>query len=106
MNREMWAHPATQRNVAQLQADGAVVLPVGQGDQACGEVGDGRMLEPPQLLDLLLAHFQPKVLAGQRVLVTAGPRSRPSTRCVASPTTPRARWGLRLPAQRRRLGPR
>jgi len=73
MNREMWAHPATQRNVAQLQADGAVVLPVGQGDQACGEVGDGRMLEPPQLLDLLLAHFQPKVLAGQRVLVTAGP---------------------------------
>jgi len=46
---------------------------VGQGDQACGEVGDGRMLEPPQLLDLLLAHFQPKVLAGQRVLVTAGP---------------------------------
>ena len=73
MNREMWAHPATQRNVAQLQADGAVVLPVGQGDQACGEVGDGRMLEPEQLLDGLVAHFQPKVLAGRRVLVTAGP---------------------------------
>lgn len=73
MNREMWAHPATQRNVAQLQADGAVVLLVGQGDQACGEVGDGRMLEPEQLLDGLVAHFQPKVLAGQRVLVTAGP---------------------------------
>lgn len=73
MNREMWAHPATQRNVAQLQADGAVVLPVGQGDQACGEVGDGRMLEPDQLLDLLVAHFQPKVLMGHRVLVTAGP---------------------------------
>ena len=73
MNREMWAHPATRRNVAQLQADGAVVLPVGQGDQACGEVGDGRMLEPEQLLDGLVAHFQPKVLAGHRVLVTAGP---------------------------------
>ncbi len=73
MNREMWAHPATQRNLQQLQADGAVVLPVGQGDQACGEVGNGRMLEPEQLLHLLTAHFQPKVLAGQRVLVTAGP---------------------------------
>jgi phosphopantothenoylcysteine decarboxylase/phosphopantothenate--cysteine ligase len=73
MNREMWAHPATQRNAAQLQADGVVVLPVGQGDQACGEVGDGRMLEPDQLLELLVAHFQPKLLVGQRVLVTAGP---------------------------------
>ena len=73
MNREMWAHPATQRNVTQLRADGAVVLPVGQGDQACGEVGDGRMLEPEQLCDALIAHFQPKWLAGQRVLVTAGP---------------------------------
>src|SRR5574343_1388118 len=42
MNREMWSHPATQRNLQQVQADGAVVLPVGQGDQACGEVGNGR----------------------------------------------------------------
>ena len=46
MNREMWQHPATQRNVAQVQADGALVLGVGHGDQACGETGDGRMLEP------------------------------------------------------------
>ena len=45
MNREMWAHPATQRNVAQLQADGATLLGPGSGDQACGEIGDGRMLE-------------------------------------------------------------
>lgn len=73
MNREMWAHPATQRNVAQLRADGALVLPVGEGEQACGETGDGRMLEPEQLRDALVAHFQPKCLAGQRVLVTAGP---------------------------------
>lgn len=73
MNREMWAHPATQRNTAQLAADGAVVLPVGQGEQACGETGDGRMLEPEDLLDELIAHFQPKVLAGQHLLVTAGP---------------------------------
>lgn len=73
MNREMWAHPATQRNAAQLVADGAFVLPVGQGDQACGETGDGRMLEPEELLQELVAHFQPKVLRGQHVLVTAGP---------------------------------
>ena len=73
MNREMWTHPATQRNVAQLQADGAQLLGPGHGDQACGEVGDGRMLEPQQLLDAVIAHFQPKLLQGRRLLITAGP---------------------------------
>jgi phosphopantothenoylcysteine decarboxylase/phosphopantothenate--cysteine ligase len=73
MNREMWAHPATQRNVAQLTADGAHVLGVGQGDQACGETGDGRMLEPHELVEDLIAFFQPKTLKGEHVLVTAGP---------------------------------
>jgi len=73
MNREMWAHPATQRNVAQLRADGCTVLGVGQGDQACGEVGDGRMLEADELLHTLEAFFAPKVLPGRRVLVNAGP---------------------------------
>jgi phosphopantothenoylcysteine decarboxylase / phosphopantothenate---cysteine ligase len=73
MNREMWLHPATQRNVAQIVADGARVLGPGHGEQACGEVGDGRMLEPAELRDDLIAHFQPKVLASRRVLVTAGP---------------------------------
>ena len=73
MNREMWRHAATRRNVAQAQADGAVVLGPGNGDQACGETGDGRMLEATELLDELVAFFQPKLLAGQRVLVTAGP---------------------------------
>jgi phosphopantothenoylcysteine decarboxylase/phosphopantothenate--cysteine ligase len=73
MNREMWAHPATQRNMAQLQADGAVVLGVGQGEQACGETGDGRMLEPDEILHDLIARFQPQSLAGRRVLITAGP---------------------------------
>ena len=73
MNREMWAHPATQRNLAQVAQDGAVVLGVGHGDQACGETGDGRMLEPAELLEELLAFFAPKLLAGHRVLVTAGP---------------------------------
>lgn len=73
MNREMWAHPATQRNVAQVVADGALVWGPAAGDQACGEVGDGRMLEAAELRDELIAFFQPKHLAGRSVLVTAGP---------------------------------
>lgn len=73
MNREMWAHPATQRNMAQLKDDGAQVLGVGQGEQACGETGDGRMLEPDELLQELVALFQPKLLKGKQVLISAGP---------------------------------
>ena len=73
MNREMWTHPATQRNLDQVAADGAIVLGVGTGDQACGETGDGRMLEPADLVTEVIAHFQPKSLTGQKVLVTAGP---------------------------------
>ncbi|MDZ4103527.1 MAG: bifunctional phosphopantothenoylcysteine decarboxylase/phosphopantothenate--cysteine ligase CoaBC [Hydrogenophaga sp.] len=73
MNREMWSHPATQRNIEQLRADGATVLDVGAGEQACGETGDGRMLEPDELLYDLIRFFTPKVLAGQHVLVSAGP---------------------------------
>ena len=73
MNKEMWAHPATQRNMSQLRQDGAIVLGVGQGDQACGEVGDGRMLEPDELLYELTALFQPKVLQGKKILISAGP---------------------------------
>ena len=73
MNREMWSHPATQRNMQQLAADGANFLGVGSGFQACGETGDGRMLEPAELLQDIIAFFQPKVLTGQHVLVTAGP---------------------------------
>ncbi|MFT3856550.1 MAG: bifunctional phosphopantothenoylcysteine decarboxylase/phosphopantothenate--cysteine ligase CoaBC [Aquabacterium sp.] len=77
MNREMWSHPATMRNVAQLVEDGALILGPGCGDQACGEVGDGRMLEPAELLEDLIAHFQPKVLQGRRLLITAGPTFEP-----------------------------
>jgi len=73
MNREMWAHPATQRNVEQLRADGCTVLDVGVGEQACGETGDGRMLEPEELLYELVRFFTPKRLAGQHVVVSAGP---------------------------------
>jgi len=77
MNREMWAHPATQRNMAQLRADGATVFEVGSGDQACGEIGDGRMLEPDELLLEVIAFFQPKTLRGKRMLITAGPTFEP-----------------------------
>ena len=73
MNREMWAHPATQRNVARVVADGATLLGPAAGDQACGEVGDGRMLEALELCEEMAGFFQPKVLAGKRVLITAGP---------------------------------
>ncbi len=77
MNREMWVHPATQRNLAQLKSDGAFVLGPGSGDQACGEVGDGRMLEPVELLADLIAFFQPKLLQGKKLLISAGPTFEP-----------------------------
>lgn len=77
MNREMWAHPATRRNVDRVIADGAVLLGPTAGDQACGEIGDGRMLEPAELLEEVVAFFQPKALLGRRVLVTAGPTYEP-----------------------------
>jgi len=73
MNRQMWENPATQRNVAQLNADGVSVLGPAHGEQACGEVGAGRMLEAAELFDDLYASLQVKSLAGKRVLLTAGP---------------------------------
>jgi phosphopantothenoylcysteine decarboxylase/phosphopantothenate--cysteine ligase len=73
MNREMWDAPATQRNVEQVRADGVTVLGPAAGDQACGEVGMGRMLEPDELLGAVLEFFAPKRLTTRRVLVTAGP---------------------------------
>ena len=73
MNVEMWENPATQRNAAQLRADAVALLGPAQGAQACGETGYGRMLEPAELLEDIVAFFQPKVLAGKRVLLTAGP---------------------------------
>ncbi|HLX23218.1 MAG TPA: bifunctional phosphopantothenoylcysteine decarboxylase/phosphopantothenate--cysteine ligase CoaBC [Usitatibacter sp.] len=73
MNVEMWDNPATQRNVATLRADGIQVLGPAPGDQACGEVGMGRMLEPEEILQSVVAFFAPKRLAGRKVVVTAGP---------------------------------
>ena len=73
MNREMWSHSATQRNVEQLRSDGAHVLGVGAGEQACGETGDGRMLEPLEILQDVISLLTPKDLVGQQILLTAGP---------------------------------
>ncbi len=73
MNKQMWDNPANQRNVAQLRADGITVFGPGNGEQACGEVGDGRMLEAADLADLVQGFFAPRLLAGRRVLLTAGP---------------------------------
>jgi phosphopantothenoylcysteine decarboxylase/phosphopantothenate--cysteine ligase len=77
MNVEMWNNPATQRNVQQLRTDGIALLGPGEGDQACGEIGAGRMLEPHQLLAEVVAFFQPKLLRDKRVLITAGPTFEP-----------------------------
>ncbi|MFZ6689466.1 bifunctional phosphopantothenoylcysteine decarboxylase/phosphopantothenate--cysteine ligase CoaBC [Undibacterium sp. SXout11W] len=77
MNVEMWQNPATQRNVVQIKADGIQVMGPGSGDQACGETGMGRMLEPEQLLTEIIASFQPKSLAGKHLLITAGPTFEP-----------------------------
>jgi phosphopantothenoylcysteine decarboxylase/phosphopantothenate--cysteine ligase len=77
MNVEMWQNAATRRNAAQLKQDGISLLGPDAGEQACGETGMGRMLEPEQLLDEVIAAFQPKRLAGKRVLITAGPTFEP-----------------------------
>ncbi len=77
MNVEMWENPATQRNTAQLRADGVTLLGPVAGEQACGETGLGRMMEPEDLLEEILAFFQPKLLQGKRVLITAGPTFEP-----------------------------
>ena len=77
MNVEMWSNPATQRNVQLLRGDGVVLLGPGEGAQACGENGSGRMLEAHELLEEIVAFFQPKLLLGRRVLMTAGPTFEP-----------------------------
>jgi phosphopantothenoylcysteine decarboxylase/phosphopantothenate--cysteine ligase len=73
MNRQMWESPATRRNVATVQGDGVAIFGPASGDQACGEVGEGRMLEAAEIVDDLIAWFAPKLLAGKRLLLTAGP---------------------------------
>ncbi|WP_291222065.1 bifunctional phosphopantothenoylcysteine decarboxylase/phosphopantothenate--cysteine ligase CoaBC [Dokdonella sp.] len=73
MNQQMWAHAATQANLVTLRARGVRVFGPGVGEQACGDVGSGRLLEPGEIVEALAATRAPRVLAGTRVLVTAGP---------------------------------
>ena len=73
MNRQMWEAPATRRNVAQVLEDGITVFGPAAGEQACGEVGMGRMLEPEELFERLEGFFVPKRLTGRKVVITAGP---------------------------------
>ena len=73
MNVQMWHNPATQRNLAQIRADGIQIFGPANGEQACGEIGDGRMIEPTDILSLLPRLFTEQSLAGKRVLMTAGP---------------------------------
>jgi phosphopantothenoylcysteine decarboxylase/phosphopantothenate--cysteine ligase len=77
MNVQMWNHPATQRNLRQIEQDGCLVFGPAAGEQACGEVGQGRMLEAAELLESVYAAFTAKVLAGKKVLITAGPTYEP-----------------------------
>ena len=73
MNRQMWSNPATQRNLQQLVSDGVLILGPANGIQACGEEGMGRMLEADMLAQDIVALFQPKLLTGINILITAGP---------------------------------
>lgn len=77
MNVEMWQNPATQRNVAVLYEDDILFVGPTSGDQACGEQGLGRMVEPSGIVDELEAFFRPKRLAGKRIVITAGPTEEP-----------------------------
>ncbi len=73
MNKQMWEHAATQRSAQRLASDGVTLLGPASGFQACGEVGMGRMLEPAEITEQLIAFFQKKSLVGKKVLITAGP---------------------------------
>jgi len=77
MNVRMWDHPATQRNLVQLSTDGIHIVGPNPGDMACGEYGPGRMSEPLEIIDAIVAHFAPRPLVGQKVLVTSGPTHEP-----------------------------
>ena len=73
MNQQMFANPATAENIAQLKSQGRLVWGPAAGEQACGDIGPGRMLEPEALVRHIFAHFEPGRLLGKEVLITAGP---------------------------------
>lgn len=96
MNREMWVNPAVQRNVARLRADGVRIAGPARGEQACGEVGEGRMIEPEDIAIEIDALFQPKDLAGRKVLITAGPTFEPwdAVRGLTNRSSGKMGWAL------------
>lgn len=72
MNRQMWENPATCRNIEQIQQNDILLLDPDSGEQACGEVGTGRMLEPERIVKQLDSYFTPKLLSGKKIMITAG----------------------------------
>jgi phosphopantothenoylcysteine decarboxylase/phosphopantothenate--cysteine ligase len=104
MNRQMWEHPATRRNIAQLAVDGVALFgPARRAGLRRGR--PGRMLEPEEICEAVIGFFQPKLLAGRARGDDGGPSS-PSTRCVASPTPAPARWLTASPGPACRPAPR
>ena len=77
MNVRMWEHPATQRNLAQLRADGVQVVGPNDGGMACGEYGPGRLAEPDEIVRAIAAQLQAGPLKGKRIIVTSGPTHEP-----------------------------
>jgi phosphopantothenoylcysteine decarboxylase/phosphopantothenate--cysteine ligase len=104
MNVEMWENPATQRNAAQLRADGVVLAGPVAGEQACGETGLGRMMEPADLLAEIEAFFQPKLLSGRHVVVTAGPTEEPIDPVRVLTNTSSGKMGYALAKAAREAG--
>jgi len=96
MNRQMWEHPATQRNARQLADDGVSLFGPAAGEQACGEVGLGRMLEPEALCEAVIGFFQPKLLVGRRIVMTAGPTFEPidPVRGITNSSSGKMAYGL------------
>jgi phosphopantothenoylcysteine decarboxylase/phosphopantothenate--cysteine ligase len=106
MNVEMWGNPATQRNARTLRGDGIAFAGPAAGDQACGETGMGRMLEPADIVAEVEAFFQPKVLAGKRVLVTAGPTEEPIDPVRVITNTSSGKMGFAVARAAREAGAR
>ena len=77
MNQQMYAHAATQANLATLKARNVLIWGPGKGEQACGDVGSGRMLEPHELVALCVENQPPQILAGKTITITAGPTREP-----------------------------
>lgn len=104
MNRQMWENPATQRNMQRLAEDGVTVFGPASGDQACGEIGMGRMLEAGELYEDIVAFLQPKRLRGWRLLMTAGPTFEPIDPVRGVTNTSSGKMGFALARAAREAG--